>query len=101
MGFPGAHWYRIHLPRRRRRFNPWVRKIPWRRKNGNPLQYSCMGNPMDRGVSWAAVHGVAKELDMTLKLNNNTTLTLYIILLIICVPLGKLFNLAMPQFPFL
>ena len=56
---------------------------------------------MDRGVLWAAVHGVAKELDMTLKLNNNTTLTLYIILLIICVPLGKLFNLAMPQFPFL
>lgn len=43
----------------------------------------------------------AKELDMTLKLNNNTTLTLYIILLIICVPLGKLFNLSMSQFPFL
>ena len=33
--------------------------------NGNPLQYSCLGNPMDRGAWWAIVHGVAKELDMT------------------------------------
>ena len=32
--------------------------------NGNPLQYSCLGNPMDRGVWRAAVHGVA-ESDMT------------------------------------
>ena len=29
--------------------------------NGNPLQYSCLGNPMDRGVWWAIVHGVAKS----------------------------------------
>ena len=28
--------------------------------NGNPLQYSCLENPMDRGAWWAAVHGVAK-----------------------------------------
>ena len=27
--------------------------------NGNPLQYSCLGNPMDRGAGWAMVHGVA------------------------------------------
>ena len=33
--------------------------------NGNPLQYSCLGNPMDRGACWAAVHGVAKELNTT------------------------------------
>ena len=32
--------------------------------NGNPLQHSCLGNPMDRGALWVAVHGVAKELDM-------------------------------------
>ena len=25
---------------------------------GKPLQYSCLGNPMDRGAWWAAVHGV-------------------------------------------
>ena len=29
--------------------------------NGNPLQYSCLGNPIDRGSWWAAVHGVAKS----------------------------------------
>ena len=33
--------------------------------NGNPLQYSCMGNHMDRGAWWAVVHGVAKESDTT------------------------------------
>ena len=33
--------------------------------NGNPLQYSCLGNPMDTGVWWATVRGVAKELDLT------------------------------------
>jgi len=33
--------------------------------NGNLLQYSCLGNPMDRGAWWTTVHGVAKELDMT------------------------------------
>ena len=33
--------------------------------NDNPLQYSCLGNPMDRGAWCATVHGVAKELDMT------------------------------------
>ena len=29
--------------------------------NGTPLQYSCLENPMDTGVWWAAVHGVAKS----------------------------------------
>ena len=29
--------------------------------NGSPLQYSCLGNPMDRGAWWATVHGVAKS----------------------------------------
>ena len=29
--------------------------------NGNPLQYSCLGNPMDRGAWWATGHGVAKS----------------------------------------
>ena len=29
--------------------------------NGNPLQCSCLGNPMDRGVWWATVHGVPKS----------------------------------------
>ena len=33
--------------------------------NGNPLQYSCLGNPMDRGARQATVHGVTKEWDKT------------------------------------
>ena len=39
--------------------------------NGNRLQYSYLGNPMDRGAWQATVHGVAKELDTTEQLNNN------------------------------
>ena len=30
--------------------------------NGNPLQYSCLENHMDRGAWWATVHGVTKSL---------------------------------------
>ena len=33
--------------------------------NSNPPQYSCLGNPMDRGAWRATVHGVTKETDMT------------------------------------
>ena len=29
--------------------------------HGNPLQYSCLENPMDRGAWWATVHGVAQS----------------------------------------
>ena len=34
-------------------------------ENDNLLQYSCLGNPMDRGACQATVHEVTKELDMT------------------------------------
>ena len=39
--------------------------------NGNPLQYSCLGNPIDRGAWQVTVHGFAKESDMTEQVNNN------------------------------
>ena len=42
---------------RRCRFDSWVRRILGER-NGNPLQYSCLENPMDRGAWWATVHEV-------------------------------------------
>ena len=32
--------------------------------NGNPLQYSCLENPMDRGAQWAMVHRSQKRLSM-------------------------------------
>ena len=36
-------------------------KDPLEKGNGNPLQYSCLENPMDRGAWWATVHGVSKS----------------------------------------
>ena len=37
------------------------RRYPIGEGNGNPLQYSCLANPMDGGAWWAAVHGVARS----------------------------------------
>ena len=34
-------------------------------ENGNPLQYSCLGNPMDRSLVGYSPWGVTKELDVT------------------------------------
>ena len=39
---------------------PGLEKSPGVGK-GNPFQYSCLENPMDRGAWWAVVHGVAKS----------------------------------------
>ena len=41
-------------------FDPWVGKTPGE-GNGNPLQYSCLENPMDRGAWWAIVHSAPKS----------------------------------------
>ena len=48
---------------RRCGFDPWVGRIPWRRK-WHPFQYSCLRNSKDRGAWWATDHGIAKEPDM-------------------------------------
>ena len=61
-GFPGgpalknlpASQYRGH------RVDPWVRKIPWRR-DGNPLQCSCLEHSTDRAAWWATVRGLSKS----------------------------------------
>ena len=42
------------------RFNPWVGKTPGE-GNGNPLQYFCLENSLDRGAWRATVHGVIKS----------------------------------------
>ena len=46
-------------------------------ENGNLLQYSCLGNLRDRGAWQATVHGAAKELDTTWRLNSNNNIIMY------------------------
>ena len=43
--------------------------------NGNPLHYSCLGNPTDRGVWQATVHVVTKESDTTERLKKRATMS--------------------------
>ena len=60
-GFPGGSDSKsICLQCRWPGFNPWVGKIPGE-ENGNPLQYSCLENPMDRGAWQTTVLGVTKS----------------------------------------
>ena len=40
--------------------------------HGNPLQYSCLGNPMEREAWWATVHGIAKRWAQLKLLSLNT-----------------------------
>ena len=54
-------------------FDPWVGKIHWRKK-WQPLQYSCLENPTDRGAWQAIVHEVAKSRT---RLSNFTSLLLF------------------------
>ena len=70
-----AQWKRIHLPMQETqetwvwslgREDPRVGKIPGsgrspREGNGNPLQYSCLKNPLDRGAWRTTVHGLTKS----------------------------------------
>ena len=46
-----------------------------REGNGNPPQYSCLGNPKDRGVWQTPVKGVTKESDTIQQLNKSLVLT--------------------------
>ena len=48
-------------------FDSWVEKIPWRGK-WQPLQYSCLGNAMDKEAWWATVCEVT-DLDTAEQLN--------------------------------
>ena len=49
--------------------------------NSNPLQYFCLGNPIDRGAWQATVHEVIKESDTTQRLNNSNPYILCIYIL--------------------
>ena len=64
LGFPGGAIVKetAFQCRRHKRcgFDSWIRKIPWRR-NGNPLQYSCLEIPMNRGDWQSTTHRVTKS----------------------------------------
>ena len=51
--------------------------------HGNPLQYSCLENPMDRGAWQVTVHGIAKESGTTYQMSTQ-------------MPLDGLFSLGLP-----
>ena len=60
-----AEWLRIHLPTQEMQETdtgsiPGLGKYPGV-GNGNPLQYSCLENSMDRGAWWATIPGAAKS----------------------------------------
>ena len=67
MGLPGDSAVKNHQHCRRRRFNPWGRSPGG--GHGNPLQYFCLENPVDRGAWWAIEHELTKELDTTEQLS--------------------------------
>ena len=56
---------------RRCRFDPWSGRSPGGR-NGNPLQYSCLKNPMDREAWYTTVQGGYKESDTTECIHTHT-----------------------------
>ena len=66
MGFPGGSLVKKNSPANAGDPNliPGSGRSPGER-NGNPLQCSCLGNPMDGGTWWATVRRVAKESDTT------------------------------------
>ena len=45
-------------------------------RHGNPLRYSCLENPMDRGAWWATVHRVTESQTPLKQLNMHTEITL-------------------------
>ena len=61
-GFPGGDGVKDPACQCRRHkrhgFYPWVGKIPWR-GHGNPLQYSCLEKPMNKGAWWAIAQNAA------------------------------------------
>ena len=53
--------------------------------NGNPLQYSCLKNPMDRGAWWTTVHGVAESQTRLSDFTSSVTLNSFPICVIMTI----------------
>ena len=79
-GFPGGASGKEPVCQGRRcktyGFDAWVGKIPGG-GHGNPLQYSCLENPIDRGVWWATVHGATESWTQLKRLSMHTVREVY------------------------
>ena len=79
LGLPGwLSGLRICLQCRRLgrcEFDPWIKKRSPRGGNGNPLQFSCLKNPMGRAAWWAAVRGITKSQTRLSTAHNNNGLS--------------------------
>ena len=60
LDFPGGSVVKNPLPKQEMQVWSMSLERSPRERNGNPIQHSCLGKPMDRGVGWAAVHGVIR-----------------------------------------
>ena len=59
-GFPGGSVVKNLPTKQETGLIPGLGRSPGE-ENGNPLQYPCLGNPIDRGAWWATDHGAAKS----------------------------------------
>ena len=62
--------------------------------NGNPLQYSCLENPMDGGAWWATVHGVAKSWTRL----SESLVVVVVVVVVLLLRFGAKFCLGRPIF---
>ena len=55
------YWNGIEIKTHNHLLNLYAFRLYYRERNGTPLQYSSLENPMDKGAWWATVHGVTKS----------------------------------------
>ena len=58
---------------KKHRFDPWLGETPG--GQGNPLQYSCLESPLDRGAWQAIIHGVARSISGISYISGMTEMT--------------------------
>jgi len=71
LGFPGTTGCKEHTCQYRRCSIPGLGRALGG-GHGNPFQYSCLENPMDRGAWWTTVHGVTKSQTRLKRLSMHT-----------------------------
>ena len=67
--------------------------------HGNPLQYSCLENPMDRGAWWAIVHGVTKSWTWLNRLSTQWLLAIYYLYISFYQWYVSIFNYLLTEIP--